>query len=160
MMTRTSELALQALLVIGLEGDGEPLSPRQLADKLDCSQSYLAKVLGMLVKAGLLRSYRGAKGGVVLARPAEQVQLLHVVEACQGMLVANYCRSIEGAPDFPVCAFHRAMEDVHRATVEALSRWTLGDLLAQPTPGRIPDDGGPPCKMRFRGWEDYVPGAP
>lgn len=154
MLTRTSELAVQALLVIGLEGAEEPLSPRQLADKLGCSQSYLAKVLGMLVRAGLLRSYRGAKGGVLLAREASEVTLLHVVEACQGMLVANYCRSIEGAPDFPVCAFHRAMEDVHRATVEALSRWTLAHLLENPVPGRMPR-GGPPCKMRFEGWESF-----
>lgn len=156
MITRTSELALRALVVLALEGGDEPVSPRRLAERLDCSPSYLAKVLGMLVKAGLLRSFRGAKGGVLPARPAESVTLRDVVEACQGLLVANYCREID-LSDVPVCAFHRAMDDVHRATVEALARWTLADLLEQPTPGRKPPGDGPPCKMRFEGWERYVP---
>jgi Rrf2 family protein len=145
MLTRTSEIAVQALLVLGLESAGEPASPRQLAERLDCSPSYLAKVLGMLVKARLLRSFRGARGGVRLARPADEITLLAVVEACQGLMAANYCRSID-VPGYPVCAFHQAMADVHRATVGALSRWTLADLLAQPAPGR-PATGGPPCKM-------------
>lgn len=155
MITRTSELAILALVVLGLESEGEPLSPRQLGERLEGSQSYLAKVLGMLVKAGLLRSFRGAKGGVLLARSPEEIRLLDVVEACQGLLVGNYCRALDH-PGFPVCAFHQAMADVHRATVEALSRWTLADLLEQPTPGRLPASG-PPCKMKFEGWERYIP---
>lgn len=153
MITRTSEMAIQAMLVIGLESRGEPLSPRKLAARLGCSKSYLAKVLGMLARADLLRSFRGAKGGVLLGRPPEEIQLLHVVEACQGLLVGNYCRAID-APGVGVCAFHEAMADVHRSTVQALSRWTLADLLERPTPGREAE-AGPPCKMRFSGWEEH-----
>lgn len=156
MITRTSELAIQSLVVLGLDDGDEPLSPRQLGERLGCSHSYLAKVLGMLVKADLLQSFRGAKGGVLPARPPEEITLRDVVEACQGLLVGNYCRQLDD-PGFPVCAFHEAMEDVHRATVDALSRWTLADLLARPTPGRKPPDDAPPCKMRFVGWERYFP---
>jgi len=144
MLTRTSELAIQALLVLGLEGSGEPTPPRYLAERLDCSPSYLAKILGMLVKARLLRSYRGAKGGVALARPAAEITLLRVVEACQGMLTASYCRPVD-VPGYPVCAFHEAMADVHQATVAALDRWTLADLLARPSSPATGD--GVPCKM-------------
>lgn len=155
MITRTSELAILALLVLGLESDGEPLSPRQLGERLEGSQSYLAKVLGMLVKAGLLRSFRGARGGVLLARPPEEISVLDVVEACQGLLVGNYCRAINSS-GVATCAFHLAMEDVYRATREALTRWTLADLMRRPTPARLGDEG-PPCKMAFKGWEKYLP---
>lgn len=150
MITQTSELALRALLLLALEAGDEPLSPRQLAERLDCSQSYLAKVLGMLVKARLLRSFRGAKGGVLLARAPEAISLKDVVEACEGVLVGNYCRSL-AVPGVAVCAFHQAMSEVHEATVSTLARWTLADLVARPTP----EKPNTTCKMRFAGWEEH-----
>jgi Rrf2 family protein len=154
MITQTSELALRALLLLALEAGDEPSSPRQLAERLDCSQSYLAKVMGMLVKARLLRSFRGAKGGVLLALPPEEISLKDVVEACEGVLVGNYCRSLD-VPGVAVCAFHQAMSEVHRATVSTLARWTLADLVARPTP----EEPNTTCKMRFAGWEEHFPGA-
>jgi Rrf2 family protein len=153
MLTATSELGVKALLVVALEGRGEPLSPAQLSQLFDCSRSYLAKILNQLVKADLLRSVRGARGGVLLERPPEEITLLAIVEACQGLLVGNYCRGLS-PHDVATCAFHRAMEDVYQATREALTRWTLADLMEVPTPGDLSPQG-PPCKMAFRGWEKY-----
>lgn len=155
MLTGTSELGIKALVVIGLESRGQPVSPGQLCERFECSRSYLSKILGMLVKAGLLRSFRGARGGVLLARPPEEISLMDIVEACQGLLVGNYCRSLDGS-GMPTCAFHLAMEDVYRATREALTRWSLADLMRRPTPAKIGPDG-PPCKMEFKGWEKYLP---
>lgn len=157
MVNATSELGMKALLVIALESEGTPISPGWLAQRFEGSRSYLAKILGMLARAGLLRSLRGARGGFLLARPPEEITLLDVVEACQGLLVGNYCRALE-APGVATCAFHRAMEEVHRATRQALSRWTLADLMRRPTPERV-GLAGPPCKMAFRGWEKYLPRA-
>ena len=153
MLTGTSELAIRALIVIGLDDGGEPLSPNQLAERLACSSSYLAKVLRGLVRAGILDSFRGARGGVLLARPPEELTLLEITEASQGVLVRNYCRDIDiGA--VPVCAFHEAMVEIREATTQILSRWTLADLLDRPAPGaEIPGPGR--CKMAFRGVEQY-----
>ena len=151
MLTGTSELAIRALIVIGLDDGGEPLSPNQLAERLACSPSYLAKVLRGLVRAGILESYRGARGGVLLARPPEEVTLLAITEASQGVLVRNYCREID-IGTVPVCAFHQAMVEIREATTKILSRWSLADLLERPAPGA--DIPGPVrCKMAFRGVE-------
>lgn len=156
MLTQTSELAIRSLIYIGLEGGDEPLSPKRFADYLECSPSYLAKTIGMLVRSGILRSVRGAQGGVLLARSPDEITLLDIVEACQGLLVGNYCQAISGHID-PVCAFHAAMREVHQKTTETLSGWTLADLLETPTSENL--DGGPnACKMKFRGCEKYLPG--
>ncbi len=153
MLTGTSELAIRALLVIGLDRSGEPLSPNQLSERLDCSPSYLAKVLRSLVRAGILDSYRGARGGVRLAHPPEEVTLLDVTEASQGVLVRNYCREID-VESVPVCAFHQAMVEIRESTTKILSRWTLADLLRRPAPG-APIPGPTKCKMAFKGSEVY-----
>jgi Rrf2 family protein len=49
------------------------------------------RVIGRLVAAGIVRTLRGAGGGVALARPAAQVSLLDVVQAMEGGVVLNRC---------------------------------------------------------------------
>jgi len=154
MLTQTSELAFRTLLFLSLEGDSQPIPPRQIAESLQCSPSYLSKTLRKLVRAGVLRSVRGAHGGVVLALKPGQITLLSVVEACQGLLIANYCRAIAGHEE-PVCGFHRAVRELHNATVEILSRWTLQDLLEPPMSCHGDD---PPCRMSFPEAEKHVLG--
>jgi Rrf2 family protein len=153
MLTGTSELAIRALIVIGLDESDEPLSPNQLSETLDCSPSYLAKVLRGLVRGGVLDSYRGARGGVRLAHAPEDISLLDVTEASQGVLVRNYCREID-VGSIPVCGFHAAMVEIREATTRILSRWTLADLLDRPAPG-VPIPGPIKCKMHFHGADRY-----
>lgn len=155
MLTRTSELAIRSLIFLGLEGDSEPFSPGRIAERLDCSPSYLSKTLGQLVKAGILRSVRGAHGGVVLARSPAEISLLDIVQACQGLLIGNYCEVIASHRE-PVCGFHQAMKETHQATVSILSRWTLDKLLDRPIPDD-PSTTAPCCKMLFTDCEKYAP---
>lgn len=148
MLTHTTQLALRALLVLGLEQEHEPVTPRALAERLDCSPTYLGKTLGLLTKAGILRSVRGAHGGVVLAQAPSMLTLLAIVEACQGLLTAPYCKT--NAEHDRVCSYHQAMAEVHEVTVSALSRWTLSAMLASPArPAK--DNRG--CRMAFKGCE-------
>ena len=149
MLTQTTELAIKVLILLALKEQGRPYAPRVLAGWIGCSPTYLSKILGQLSKAGLLRSIRGARGGVMLAGPAEKITLLAIVEACQGLLVGNYCRAI-GDEDGPVCAFHEAMLKVHRAMVGVLKHWTLSELAACPAPtGHLA--GNAQCRMRTEG---------
>ncbi|MEQ8820784.1 MAG: Rrf2 family transcriptional regulator [Sumerlaeia bacterium] len=133
MLTRTSEIAIRSLIYLGLCQDQEPVSPRTVADAIGESPTYMAKVAGMLTRAHILRAHRGANGGVTLARRPEDITILNIVEACQGLLVGNYCESISEHPE-PVCSFHQAMVEVHSATVAVLKRWTLARLMERPGP--------------------------
>lgn len=132
MITKTTLTAVRTLVYLGKIDSDAPIAPRKIAAELEESPTYLAKVTGILVKAGILRSHRGVAGGVTFARPPSEVLLLEIVEACEGLLVAGYCQD---HPDpQQVCGFHHAMMELHEATVEALSRWTLADLVARPHP--------------------------
>lgn len=133
MLTQTSEIAIRVLLYLVVKKVDSPVSPRRIALDLDASPSYLAKITRDLVKAGLLRSHRGAMGGVTLAHEPDKISLLDIVQACQGLLVGSYCQGISDHPD-PVCSFHEAMKEVHDSTVEILSRWTLAMLAERPGP--------------------------
>ena len=148
MLTKTSELAVKTLLFLALESEEEPQSPRQIAERIDCSASYLAKILRTLVGAGILRSIRGAHGGVFMNRKPSEISLLEVVEACQGILVGDYCQ--EGSGDESVtCSYHQAMNELHNVMVETLSKWSVQDLLTCPVSTLSKDGKGQICKMTF-----------
>lgn len=130
MLGKTSISAIRALLFLAQQkGDGW-WSPRRLAAELGESPTYLAKVLRHLVKAGILDVARGVHGGVHLLRRPREVTLLEIVEACQGTIVGDYCRS--GRPDADACSFHRAAAELHAAIEGVLGRWTLEGLLKKP----------------------------
>ncbi len=132
MLTKTSETAVKALLHLVLHGGSDPLSPRQIAADIGTSPTYLAKTTALLVKAGILRSHRGAQGGVTLAQPAQAISLLQIVEACQGRILASYCQPFDKLN--LVCGYHEAMHEIHAATTGILGRWTLADLTERPGP--------------------------
>ena len=89
--------------------------------------------MGQLVKAGILSSHRGPHGGMNLAQEPEQITLLSIVEACQGLLGTNYCQKL-GANLNHTCAYHKAMLDVRSSVENSLKRWNLADLANQPVP--------------------------
>jgi len=47
-------------------------------------KSFLAKIFQSLVKAGLVRSIRGAGGGFALVKDPAQVSILEIIEAIEG----------------------------------------------------------------------------
>lgn len=131
-MTKTSRSAIRMLTYLGQLGTSEPLSPRFLAEQLGESPTYLAKVAGHLVRAGILQSQRGVAGGMVLSRAPETIAMLAIVEACQGTILGDFC---DEAPDLAkTCAFHQACVELHDAIVGVLSRWTLAEFIQKPRP--------------------------
>jgi len=138
MLSGTSLSALRALLFLGQKPTAV-IPPKQIAEELGESRTYLSKVMTNLVKAGLLRAEKGAKGGMRLARPAAEITLLAVVEACQGAIVGDYCRS--ACRPSEICAFHKAAQQLETAISETLRRWTLADLLSKPAREQVLADG-------------------
>ncbi len=142
MVTKTSLSAIRALMYLAHRGEDVFLSPRKIAEDLRESPTYMAKVTRHLVKAGILRAEKGAKGGVRLSRKPSAVSLLEVVEACQGTLVGAYCQP--GCDLDLVCGYHRAASELHAAISGVLSRWTLAQLLQNPAPAKR-KSGEMPC---------------
>ena len=148
MLTKTTEAGILALTYLALRDAPDPIAPRAIAAELELSATYLAKVTTALVKADLLRSRRGAKGGVMLSRRPREIRLREVVEALQGRIVGRHCSDTEGTRE--ICAFHEAMQQVHEATLRILDRWTLQDLAARPA-GKRASGGHSTCLMACLG---------
>jgi len=79
MLSLTSQYALRALIHLALHTDDRPVPGRRLAEEAGIPAKYLSKVLGDLVRAGVLDSSPGKTGGYRLRRPAQETMLYDVL---------------------------------------------------------------------------------
>lgn len=111
-------------------------------------EPYLAKVLGALVRAGVLDATRGVGGGYRLARPAGEIALAEIVRPFEGRRASPGCllRSGEPCRDSGACSAHPAWAKVKAALERFLEETTLADVAS----GAAPLDAHPSRPRRRR----------
>lgn len=89
---------LKAVLDIAMHDEASSVS--SIAARQRISENYLERLIAMLKKAGIVNSLRGAQGGYVLARPAEEISVGEVLRVLEGDLNPVDCAEIDGSGDF------------------------------------------------------------
>lgn len=90
-ISRKIEYGTRAMVFLASLPEGMTTSFREIAKKMDIPSEFLAKILKTLVKAKLVRSVRGSRGGYSLARPPSKINFLEVIEAVEGPVHINIC---------------------------------------------------------------------
>ena len=83
-LTRSSGYALVAVGHVARNQSEELVLSRDIAKQHKIPLDYLLKILQQLVRADVLQSIRGPRGGFSLARPATKIAVLDIVEAVDG----------------------------------------------------------------------------
>ncbi|WP_236177778.1 RrF2 family transcriptional regulator [Pseudomonas sputi] len=110
-----------------------------LAELQGVPLDYLAKIFTKLAKGKLVESTGGVRGGFTLARPADEITLLDIVNAIDGRKNIFECREIRGRcalfdgspPDWALegpCSIHAAMMTAQKRMEEALAQQTILDI--------------------------------
>lgn len=86
---------LKAVLDIAMHDEASSVS--SIASRQFISENYLERLIAMLKKAGIVNSVRGAQGGYVLAKPAEEISVGEVLRALEGDLNPVDCAEIDGS---------------------------------------------------------------
>jgi len=81
----------RALLDIALYEDGKPVLLKDIAEREQISLQYLEHLITPLISAGIVHSQRGARGGVMLARPASEIKLSEIVNILEGTIDPVEC---------------------------------------------------------------------
>jgi len=95
-LSRSCEYALLAVWHLAKRKDSSYVSIREIADENGLSFFFLTKVLHTLTQRGILASLKGPKGGIALARPAEEIKIIDIVEVIDGLGFLEQC--ITGLP--------------------------------------------------------------
>ncbi len=109
LLSKSTEYGIRATLYLtSLKQEGY-VSIRDISDELDISFHFLTKIFQKLTQADLLQSFRGPRGGVALARPADQITLLDLVTAIDGPALFTECvLGLPGCGERKPCPLHEA----------------------------------------------------
>lgn len=118
-LTKASRFALYAVVMMSAEPDRRVTATR-IATELGISENHVAKVLQQLVRARIARSTRGVGGGYDLARPAEELTMLDIIECIDGPWAGTCARCELRGHDG--CTSHHAVCGVHDVLAELDSR--------------------------------------
>ncbi len=130
---RLSNLADYAVVTMSAAArhcGGARTSAAALAAETGLPAPTVAKLVSRLTAAGLLRSVRGAKGGLQLARPAAAITLADIVEAVEGPIALAACAHAECAIE-GCCTVRPHWPMVNQALRGALAGIPLTQLSAR-----------------------------
>ncbi len=63
-----------------------PVPIKELAERRDIPEQFLEQLFSTLRRGGLLTSHRGMRGGYTLARPADEITVLEIVQTLDGQV--------------------------------------------------------------------------
>lgn len=120
---------LRALLDLALHQGEGPVRLKDIARRQEISLHYLEHLMAPLITAGLVRSTRGARGGVLLVKPPSQIKLSEVIQALEGSIAPVECVSDPGLCQRSArCASRDVWSELMEAMVQVLDSTTLQDL--------------------------------
>lgn len=134
MLTRTAEHALRAVLYLARQPGDRPVSAEAVAQALNAPSNYLAKTLGALATAGIVRGRRGPNGGYRLLVPPERLTIGDIADLFEPEHGISACL-LGGRACDPVnpCAAHFRWVAVREAAKEPLRTTTIAELVGNGT---------------------------
>jgi len=129
-LTREADYAIRIVLELASRQNGVPTSTLEIARRRQVPRPILRKLVQRLVAARLVRSRRGAHGGLLLARPPSEITLLAVIEAAQGTIAINRCvLQPDSCPLRPTCPVHEVCRLARAQLVRLFGGVTVADLV-------------------------------
>ena len=130
-ITRQADYAVRAMLYLARLEPNQRAATSQIAEIQKIPPSFLAKIISQLSIAGLIHTSRGARGGVLLSRPASDISLLEVVEAIDGPLSLNECTISPGICEFSGdCPIHRIWCETQAELIEKLRKTMFSSFVS------------------------------
>lgn len=127
------EYGLRVLLRIAKCRNDESMSIQALSTLEGLSQAYVAKLTRILRQSGYINSNPGNVGGYILAKPAKEININHVLKSLGGSLFTKeFCGDYTGAMKFCTnsvdCSVRSLWQMIQLTVDNLLNKVTLADL--------------------------------
>jgi len=128
-LTRAADYGVRVMRHLVCQASGTRASLTDLAEAADVSPAFLSKVLQRLVRAGLLASRRGKRGGFEMLEKGRQASLYDVLEALDGLPALNVCLlDSSTCHRSPWCAAHAVWMEAQERLLETLRGTSIEGL--------------------------------
>lgn len=135
MISTSAQYAVRATMHVARNGGWHTSDAIALATAIP--SGYLAKIMNLLTRAGILVSQRGANGGFRLHRPAEGLSVLEIVRAVDQAGELGSCRDCHAPGMGGACAANRFFAQVEADLEERMRGMSLAILLSGCAPGDL-----------------------
>ncbi|MFN7978088.1 MAG: Rrf2 family transcriptional regulator [Vicinamibacterales bacterium] len=133
-LSRKADYALMAMRHLAAAEKGESVSAREIAEHYAIPAELLAKVLQRLVRARLLVSVQGTRGGYRLAGDPHALNVADVIQAIDGPVAVTACSPDDHACEqYERCGIRDPLWKIKSRIVDALATVSLAEL-AEPAP--------------------------
>ncbi len=136
MISTRGRYALRILVDLAENQNGGYITLKEAADRQEISEKYLESIVKDLVKARFVEGVRGKGGGYRLARPADEINVLEVLQSADGTLVPVACLK-EGSEPCSRAAACRTLplwKGLDKVVSEYLGGFTVRDLAEDKVP--------------------------
>ncbi len=131
MISTRGRYALRILVDLAENRNDGYITLKEAAERQEISEKYLESIVKDLVREGIVEGLRGKGGGYRLARPADAINVLDVLQSADGTLLPVACLE-EGSKPCSRAAECRTLplwEGLNKVVSAYLSGFTLQDLI-------------------------------
>ncbi|MCF6269316.1 MAG: Rrf2 family transcriptional regulator [Melioribacteraceae bacterium] len=132
LFSKKCEIGLQAVLFLSTKREGKLFNALQVSEKVKQPKEFVSKVLQVLTVSGIVGSKKGKNGGFFLAKPAEDIRLIEIVAAIDGMEVFEKCvLGFSECGDTHPCPVHNTWGKIRDEVHNMLMNETLKDFKSK-----------------------------
>jgi len=127
--SRSAEYAIRAFVYLAGVPEGKYAMVKNIAEESDTPTHFLAKILQQLARKGFLRSSKGPTGGFTLRRPADEITVLEIVDAIDGLSEYQRCPAgMTECNDEAPCGMHESWKALRSSILEYMEDTTIADV--------------------------------
>lgn len=132
-ITRQTDYAVRIVLHLASQTEDELVSISEIASTRRLPVPFVRRVVSRLAEVGILKTVRGAAGGVRLNRPSSEISLLDVVSCMEDSICPSPCvEEPEGCPFGRTCPVQGVWTDTTRVLQDHLRGVRFSDLAEAP----------------------------
>jgi len=137
MFSRSAGYAVQALAYLATQSPGRLTGAREIAEATRIPMPFLWKILRNLSRKKLVRSFKGVRGGYELARSADGITIMQILQASNNQEALSDCvLGLGPCQERRPCVLHNAWAEQRERMDALFASTSLSELARSQQPAR------------------------
>ena len=124
-VNRQTDYAIRMLLSLAKREMGVRASTTEIQQEMVIPHSYAQRVVANLARGSFIQTYPGRDGGMILARPAREINLRQLLEHFETHLFVSDCSHTESTyplgMDCPICTQWEKLQKIMAEELEQIN---------------------------------------
>lgn len=133
-INRQTDYAVRVVLALAKRSEGTRLSTAEIQQEMLIPPALMVRIVAQLARVGLVVTFPGREGGLMLPCPASKITLKDVVEAFEGPILLSECLQVKGEDDCPFqsnCPVRSKWGRVQAAMMREMASISFEDLAKE-----------------------------